>query len=234
MKTTALYAPTRRKCSSAIDCDSNSLLTRGGFIHQQAAGIYTYLPLMHKVLAKVENIIREEMTKQCAQELRMPVLQLKEFWEQSGRWKDYIQSGTMFHLKDRKSNDLALGPTHEEVICDVVRDALSSHRQMPVNLFQIGPKFRDEYRPRYGLIRSREFIMKDAYSFDKNEEGLEESYQRMIAAYTRIFARCGLDFAMVEADSGPIGGSSSHDHGHRRPRGRCSSVVQRVSIRRQP
>jgi prolyl-tRNA synthetase len=211
MRTTALYAPTRRRCSTPVDCDSNCLLTRGGFVHQQAAGIYTYLPLMNLVLAKVEKIIREEMTKQGAQELRMPVLQLKEFWEQSGRWDDYIQSGTMFHLQDRKSNDLALGPTHEEVICDVVRDALSSHRQMPINLFQIGPKFRDEYRPRYGLIRCREFIMKDAYSFDKSEEGLEESYQRMIAAYTKIFARCGLDFAMVEADSGPIGGSSSHE-----------------------
>lgn len=211
MRTTGLYAPTRRNCSSAIECDSHALLTRAGFIHQQAAGVYTYLPLMNRVLTKIENIIREEMTKQGAQELRMPVLQRKELWDQSGRWEDYIQSGTMFRLKDRRSNEVVLGPTNEEVICDVVRDALSSHRQMPVNLFQIGPKFRDEFRPRFGLIRCREFIMKDAYSFDKDAAGLEQNYRRMILAYEKVFGRCGLDFVMVEADSGPIGGSTSHE-----------------------
>lgn len=209
MRTSSLYAPTRRNPST--DPDSCDLLTRAGFIHQHAAGIYAYLPLMNRVLAKIENIIREEMTKQGAQELHMPVLQRKEMWEQSGRWQEYIQSGTMFRLKDRKSSDLALGPTHEEVICDLVKDVLRSHRQMPINLFQIGPKFRDEFRPRLGLLRCREFIMKDAYSFDKDDEGLDVSYRKMILAYGKVFGRCGLDFVMVEADSGPIGGKDSHE-----------------------
>ena len=198
-----------REFPSDAEVISHKMLGRAGYIKKLAPGVYTYQPLMWRVLKKVENIVREEMDKAGAQELLMPFVQPKELWEESGRWEVYGRE--LMRLKDRHDRDMCLGPTHEEIITSVARDGLKSYKQLPVNLYQIQSKFRDEIRPRYGLLRGREFIMKDAYSFDIDEAGLDKEYENMAQAYKRIFERCGLETKMVQSDSGAIGGSVSHE-----------------------
>jgi prolyl-tRNA synthetase len=184
-------------------------MLRAGLIRKVAAGIYTYLPLGLRVIRKVERIVREEMNRAGAQEVLMPIVSPAELWKETGRWDYYGKE--MFRLKDRHERDFCLGPTHEEVITDLFRREVRSYRQLPLNFYQIQTKFRDEIRPRFGLMRGREFIMKDAYSFDKDEAGARVSYQKMYDAYHRVFSRCGLNFRAVEADTGLIGGTSSHE-----------------------
>lgn len=205
----SLFVQTLREVPSDAEVVSHQLLLRGGYMRKLAGGIYTYLPLMWRVLKKIENIVREEMDKEGAQELLMPIVQPKELWEQSGRWAVYGKE--LMRLQDRHGKEMALGPTHEEVITALARDEIRSYRQLPVNLYQIQNKFRDEIRPRFGLLRGREFIMKDAYSFDVDEAGLDVAYEKMARAYTKIFLRCGLETRMVRSDSGAIGGSVSHE-----------------------
>lgn len=209
MKMSKMFIQTLREYPSDAEVISHKMLGRAGFIKKLAPGVYTYQPLMWKVLKKIENIVREEMDNAGAQELLMPFVQPKELWEESGRWEVYGKE--LMRLKDRHNRDMCLGPTHEEIITSVARDGLKSYKQLPVNLYQIQSKFRDEIRPRYGLLRGREFIMKDAYSFDLDEAGLDKEYQNMARAYKRIFERCGLDTKMVQSDSGAIGGSVSHE-----------------------
>ena len=209
MKMSSLFVQTLREVPSDAEVVSHQLLLRGGYMRKLAGGIYTYLPLMWRVLKKIENIVREEMDKEGAQELLMPFVQPKELWEESGRWDVYGKE--LMRLKDRHNREMCLGPTHEEIITAIARDGLKSYKQLPVNLYQIQSKFRDEVRPRFGLLRGREFIMKDAYSFDMTQEGLEKEYENMAKAYTRIFKRCGLNTKMVQSDSGAIGGSVSHE-----------------------
>ena len=209
MKMSKLFVQTLREFPSDAEVISHKLLVRAGYIRKLSMGIYNYLPLMWRVIKKVENIIREEMDKAGAQELLMPFVQPKELWEESGRWGAY--GGELMRLKDRHGREMCLGPTHEEIITAIARDGLKSYKQLPVNLYQIQSKFRDERRPRFGLLRGREFIMKDAYSFDVDQEGLEKEYKNMWDAYTRIFKRCGLDTKAVQSDSGAIGGSVSHE-----------------------
>jgi prolyl-tRNA synthetase len=188
---------------------SHRLLLRAGMIRKLASGIYNYLPLGLRVLRKVERIVRQEMDRAGAQEVLMPAVQPSELWQESGRWQIYGKE--LLRFQDRHGRECCFGPTHEEVITDLVRKEVHSYRQLPLNLYQIQVKFRDEIRPRFGLIRGREFFMKDAYSFDADEAGAEACYGRMYEAYKRIFSRCGLSFKVVEADSGPIGGSFSHE-----------------------
>ncbi|MCI0585967.1 MAG: proline--tRNA ligase [Planctomycetes bacterium] len=202
---------TLRDVPSDAEVPSHALLARGGYIQKLAAGIYVYGPWMWRTIRKVSEIVREEMNRAGAEELAMPVLQPREIWEESGRWDGYLQARILFHLKDRKDADLCLGPTHEEVITTFVKRFVTSYKQLPLTLYQIQTKFRDEIRPRFGLMRGREFLMKDAYSFDADEEGLERSYRAMHEAYNRAFSRCGLDFTVVEADPGAIGGSGSQE-----------------------
>lgn len=209
MLASKLYAPTLRETPADADVVSQQYMLRAGFIRKMAGGIYTYLPLAWRSLRKIEAIVREEMEASGAQEIMMPVVQPAEIWQQSGRWKVYGEE--MFRLQDRHGRDYCLAPTHEELITTLVKSEVNSYRQLPLNLFQIQNKYRDERRPRYGLMRGREFIMKDGYSFDADEEGLDVSYHQMYDAYTRIFTRCGLYFKPVEADSGAIGGSNSHE-----------------------
>lgn len=209
MRATALLAPTLREAPADAEVVSHRLLLRAGFIRRVAAGVYNYLPLTMRVLKKIEGIIREEMDRQGGQELLMPIMQPAELWQESGRWDVY--GPELFRLKDRHDRDFALGPTHEEVITTLVRGEVNSYKQLPLLLYQIQNKYRDERRPRFGLMRGREFIMKDLYSFDRDEKGLEISYMKMHEAYTRIFQRCGLRFRPVEADSGAIGGNESHE-----------------------
>lgn len=209
MRGTQLFLPTLREVPAEAEVLSHQLMLRAGMIRKLASGVYTMLPLGNRVLRKIENIIREEMERQGSQELLMPTLQPAELWRESGRWDVY--GPELMRLKDRHNRDFCLGPTHEEVITDLVRREVKSHRQLPLNLYQIQTKFRDEIRPRFGLMRGREFIMKDAYSFDKDKAGLDVSYQKMYEAYCKIFERCGLKYQAVEADSGAIGGSSSHE-----------------------
>ena len=209
MLATKLYAPTLREVPSDADVVSQQLMLRAGFMRKTANGLYSFLPLGWKSIKKIEAIVREEMDRASAQEIMMPILQPAEIWKESGRWKAY--GAEMMRINDRHDNEFCLGPTHEEMITTLVKNEINSYRQLPVNLYQIQSKFRDERRPRYGLMRSREFIMKDAYSFDVDEAGLEESYKSMYDAYTRIFNRCGLTFRPVEADSGAIGGSGTHE-----------------------
>jgi len=189
--------------------DSHRLLYRAGMIQKLASGIYSYLPLVLKSVRKLENIIREELNKRGCQEVLMPSVQPSEIWEESGRWDYY--GPELLRLKDRKGGDFCLGPTHEEVITDMVRRNLRSYKQLPYNLYQFQGKFRDEIRPRFGLMRGREFIMKDGYSFDINEEKAKESYKKMYEAYVSIFKRCGLEFKPVDAATGAIGGDMSHE-----------------------
>jgi prolyl-tRNA synthetase len=207
MRQHTLLAPTLREAPSDAEAISHQLMLRAGFIRQLAAGIYTYLPLGWRTLRKVERIIREEMDKSGAQELHMPALQPTELWKESGRYSVY--GAELIRLRDRNDREFALGPTHEEVITTLIRDEVNSYRKLPLTLYQIQTKFRDERRPRFGLLRGREFLMKDAYSFDEDWEGLDKTYWRMYEAYTRIFERCGLNFRAVEADAGAIGGEGS-------------------------
>ena len=210
MKMSKLFVQTLRDYPSDAEVISHKLLVRAGYIRKLSNGIYNYLPLMWRVLKKVENIVREEMDASGAQELLMPFVQPEELWKESGRWDVYGKE--LMRLKDRHDRGMCLGPTHEEVITFIAREGIKSYKQLPVNLYQIQSKFRDEVRPRYGLLRGREFIMKDAYSFDVNQEGLEKSYKIMADAYTRIFDRCGLETKAVQSDSGAIGGAVSHEY----------------------
>lgn len=209
MKMSKLFVTTLRENPADAEVVSHQLLVRAGYIRRVTSGIYTFMPLMWRVLKKVEQIVREEMDRSGAQELLLPILQPEELWQESGRWEAYGKE--LMRLKDRHGRTVALGPTHEEIITALARDEIKSYRQLPVNLYQIQSKFRDEIRPRFGLLRGREFIMKDAYSFDINEAGLDESYKKMIEAYTKIFLRCGLETRMVQSDSGAIGGNVSHE-----------------------
>ncbi len=209
MRMTNLFFTTLRENPADAEVISHQLMVRAGYIRKLFSGIYTYMPLMWRVLKKISDIIREEMDATGAQELLMPILQPEELWQESGRWEIYGKE--LMRIKDRHGRMNALGPTHEEIITALVRDEIRSYRQLPVNLYQIQDKFRDEIRPRFGVLRGREFLMKDAYSFDADETGLEASYQKMATAYTRIFKRCGLDTRMVRSDSGAIGGSISHE-----------------------
>jgi prolyl-tRNA synthetase len=203
---------TLREEPAEAEIPSHKLLLRAGYIRRIGSGLYAYLPLMWRVLTKVRQIVKEEMDATGAQECLLPQLQPAELWQQSGRWDTYTQAeGIMFAFADRQQREVALGPTHEEVITAVARDMIRSYRQLPQNLYQIQSKFRDEIRPRFGLMRGREFIMKDAYSFHANEESLKETYQVMAQAYSNMLRRCGLEFRAVDADSGAIGGSGSQE-----------------------
>jgi prolyl-tRNA synthetase len=201
--------PTTKETPSDAEVASHRLMLRAGLIRKVASGIYTYLPAGLRVLRKVERILREEMDRAGAHEVLMPAVIPSELWKESGRWEAYGKE--LLRFKDRADREFCLGPTHEEVVTDLVRREIRSYRQLPVNLYQIQDKFRDEIRPRFGLMRGREFFMKDAYSFDADEEGAAESYRRMYEAYCRIFRRMGLSYRAVEADTGAIGGSSSHE-----------------------
>ncbi|WP_438317699.1 proline--tRNA ligase [Sporosarcina sp. FA9] len=209
MKQSLSFIPTMREVPSDAEILSHQLLLRAGFIRQNASGIYSYLPLGKKVLSKIELIIREEMEAIDAVEVFMPALQQAELWQKTGRWYSY--GPELFRVKDRHQRDFALGATHEEVITSLVRDEVKSYKKLPLTLYQIQTKFRDEQRPRFGLLRGREFIMKDAYSFHATEESLDEKYQDMKQAYTNIFTRLGLNFRTVIADGGTIGGTDTHE-----------------------
>ncbi len=209
MRFTRLLGRTLKEAPADADCVSHRLLVRSGMIQQVATGVYSYMPMGWKVLRKIEDIIREEMDKAGGQELNMPSLQPIEIWEKSGRLASFDK--TLFTVTDRKEHKLVLGPTHEEIITDLVRRSVQSYRDLPQLPYQMQNKFRDEPRPRGGLLRVREFIMKDLYSFDADEAGLDTSYRKMVAAYKNIFSRCGLPSVMVEADSGAIGGKASHE-----------------------
>ena len=207
MKMSNMLISTLREVPAEAEIDSHKLMLRAGMIRKMAAGVYNYLPLGLKVLKKVEDIVREEMNAAGAQEFLASAIIPAELWQESGRWDAY--GAEMFRLKDRGERDFCLGPTHEEVFTDIARNEIKSYKQLPVNLYQIQTKYRDERRPRFGVMRSREFIMKDAYSFDKDQEGLDLVYDKMHDAYVEIFNRCGLDAKCVAADSGAIGGSNS-------------------------
>lgn len=209
MRTSQLLLPTLREDPGEAETVSHRLMLRAGLIRKVAAGIYTYLPLGLRIIRKVEQIVREEMNRAGGQELLMPIASPAELWKETGRWDYYGKE--LIRFKDRHERDFCLGPTHEEVITDLFRREVRSYRQLPLNFYQIQTKFRDEIRPRFGLMRGREFIMKDAYSFDKDEAGARLSYQKMYDAYHRVFSRCGLNFRAVEADTGLIGGTSSHE-----------------------
>lgn len=209
MRQRHLLVPTLREVPADAEIASHRLMLRAGLMRQVAAGIYTYLPLGWRVIQKVMTIIREEMNRAGAQELLLPSLHPAELWQESGRWEYY--GPELMRLKDRHNRDFALGPTHEEVVTALLRDEVKSYKKLPITVYQIQTKFRDERRPRFGVMRGREFIMKDAYSFDVDEAGLDKSYQAMYEAYMRIFTRCGLKFRAVEADAGAIGGTSTHE-----------------------
>ncbi len=212
MRVSRLMLVTLRDVPADAEIASQQLLIRGGYIRRVGSGIYAYLPLMWRVLQRVMGIVREEMNQLGALETLLPQLQPAELWEKSGRWQGYTAGeGIMFHLEDRQERSLGLGPTHEEVITDLAADLLKSYRQLPITLYQIQSKFRDEIRPRFGLMRGREFIMKDAYSFHEDEEGLNCMYREMDKAYSRVFQRCGLQAVAVDADSGAIGGAASQE-----------------------
>lgn len=209
MRYSRMLIPTLREAPGEAEVISHSLMLRAGLIRKVAAGVYDFLPLGWRVMKKVERIIREEMDRAGAQEVFLPVLCPAELWQESGRWDVYGRE--LMRIQDRHDRQFCLGPTHEEVITDLVRREVHSYRQLPINLYQIQTKFRDEIRPRFGLMRGREFMMKDGYSFDRDESGAETTYASMYQAYNRIFTRCGLRFKAVEADTGPIGGSFSHE-----------------------
>lgn len=209
MRTTNLYAPTLRETPAEAEVKSHQLMLRAGMIRKAAGGLYTYLPLAWRTIKKIEQIIREEMDEAGGQEVSMPIVQPAEIWQESGRWAVY--GDEMFRVRDRHGRQFCLGPTHEEMVTTLVRDEVRSYKQLPLMIYQIQNKYRDEIRPRFGLMRGREFIMKDLYSFDKDVEGMNESYKKMYDAYTRIYTRMGLDFRPVEADNGAIGGGHSHE-----------------------
>jgi len=209
MRYSEMFLPTVREVPSDAESASHQLMVRAGLIRKLTSGIYTYLPVGFKVIKKLEQIIREEMNRAGGQEVFMPAVQPAELWQESGRWNMYGKE--LLRFKDRNMREYCIGPTHEEVITDLVRNEIKTYRQLPKNLYQIQTKFRDEIRPRFGVMRCREFSMKDAYSFDADEAGVDESYRKMYEAYNRIFTRCGLKFRAVEADTGNIGGSFSHE-----------------------
>ena len=209
MKLSKMHLKTLREVPNEAEIPSHILLLRAGMIRKLVSGVYGFMPLGWKSVRKIEDIIRQEMDNAGGQEIHMSAVQPAELWEESGRWFAY--GPELWRLKDRNGREFCLGPTHEEIFTDIVRNDISSYRQLPVNLYQIQTKYRDEARPRFGLMRSREFIMKDAYSFDKDYDGLDKSYEEMYAAYEKIFTRCGLTFRPVEADTGAIGGSNSHE-----------------------
>lgn len=209
MRLSQSFIPTMRQDPGEAEVISHRLMLRAGMIRKVAAGIYSYLPLGLRVIRKIEAIVREEMNRAGAQELLLPILSPAELWKETGRWDFYGKE--LVRLQDRHERDFCLGPTHEEVVTDLFRREVRSYRQLPLTLYQIQTKFRDEIRPRFGLMRGREFIMKDAYSFDQDEDGAQRTYQRMYDAYCRIFSRTGLQFRPVEADTGLIGGISSHE-----------------------
>ena len=211
MRLSQILIQTLREDPSDAEIPSHKLLARAGFIVKTAAGVYTYAPLMWRVVKKFAQIVREELDREGANEVMLPIIQPKELWQSSGRWDRYVGDGIMFTLKDRKGSDMCLGPTHEEVMTDFVSSQVNSYKQLPVNCYQIQDKFRDEIRPRFGLMRGREFIMMDAYSFDADKQGLDIAYQKMRDAYCRIFERCGVDYTVVQADSGAIGGAGSEE-----------------------
>jgi prolyl-tRNA synthetase len=209
MRYSLMFLPTVREIPSDAEVISHQLMLRAGMIRKLTSGVYSYLPLGYRVIRKFEQIVREEMNRAGAQEVFLPTVQPAELWQESGRWTHYGKE--LLRFRDRNDRQCCLGPTHEEVITDLVRNEIKSYRQLPVNLYQIQTKFRDEIRPRFGVMRCREFGMKDAYSFDTDSEGADISYRKMFDAYNRIFARCGLKFRSVEADTGSIGGSFSHE-----------------------
>lgn len=209
MRLSKAYFRTLRETPAEAEISSHILLMRAGMIRKLASGIYGFLPLGWRSLGKIEQIVREEMDAKGGQEILMSAVQPAELWQESGRWYGY--GPELWRIKDRNGRDFCLGPTHEEIFTDIVRNDINSYRQLPLNLYQIQTKYRDEARPRFGLLRTREFIMKDSYSFDKDADGLEKSYMDMYDAYEKIFTRCGLEFRPVEADNGAIGGSKSHE-----------------------
>lgn len=209
MKQSLLFVPTLKDAPKDAEVRSHKLMSRAGLVKQVAAGIYTYLPLGYRVIKKIEAIIREELDKIGCSELLMPALQPRDLWEESGRWDKY--GPELMRLQDRKERDFCLGPTHEEIITQVVRDYLNSYKKLPLALYQIQTKFRDEMRPRFGLMRGREFIMKDAYSFHETDEELNEWYKAFTIAYTAIFNRCGLATRIVSSDVGQIGGNEADE-----------------------
>lgn len=220
MRATELYAPTLRESPAEAELVSHKLMYRAGLIRKAAGGLYSYLPLGWRTMKKIMQIIREEMDSAGGQELMMPIVQPAEIWQESGRWAVY--GDEMMRLKDRHGREFALGPTHEEMITTLIRDEIRSYKQLPALLYQIQNKYRDERRPRFGLMRSREFVMKDLYSFDKDVDGMNKSYQKMYDAYDKIFTRCGLKFRAVEADNGAIGGGHSHEFTVLAPSGESS------------
>ena len=211
MKLSQLLFVTLKEEPSDAEVRSHALMARAGFLHKLAAGQYTYGPMLLRVLRKIEAIVREEHDAAGCQELLMPALQPRELWDSSGRWDRYVADGILFHFTDRKGSEMCLGPTHEEVVTTFVKRFVKSYKQLPLTLYQIQTKFRDEIRPRFGLVRGREFIMKDAYSFDASEEDMAASYSHMRDVYYRIFTRTGLRFTPVQADAGAIGGSGSEE-----------------------
>jgi len=211
MRLSKLHIVTLRDDPADAELPSHRLLARGGYIVKAASGLYTYGPLMWRTMKKITAIVNEEITAEGGIEVMMPIMHPRELWESSGRWDRYVADGILFTLKDSKGADFCLGPTHEEVITSYADQTITSYKQLPVNLYQIQDKFRDEIRPRYGLMRGREFIMMDAYSFDADQAGLDESYAAMDRAYRRIFTRCGVSFRSVQADAGAIGGSGSEE-----------------------
>src|SRR6476660_9873360 len=209
MRVTSFFLSTLKEAPAEAELVSHRLMLRAGLIRRLTSGIYTWMPLGLRVLRKVENIVREEMNRSGAIELTMPCVQPAELWRESGRWEQY--GPELLRFKDRHMRDYCFGPTHEEVISDVVRREVKSYRQLPLNLYQIQTKFRDEIRPRFGVMRSREFLMKDAYSFHADKESLDDTYRAMYDCSSRIFGRLGLRFRAVAADTGSIGGTGSHE-----------------------
>ncbi|MBQ9708910.1 MAG: proline--tRNA ligase, partial [Firmicutes bacterium] len=209
MRLSKLHFKTLREVPKEAEIPSHILLLRAGMIKKTAAGIYTYMPMGWRTVRKIENIVREEMDAKGAQEIRTSVLQPGELWQESGRWSAY--GPEMWRLNDRNERGFCLGPTAEEVFTDIIRNDVTSYKQLPLSIYQISNKFRDEARPRFGMMRSRDFIMKDNYSFDRDEAGLDVSYDEMYDAYNKVFTRCGLTFRPVEADPGAIGGNNSHE-----------------------
>ena len=220
MRASELYAPTLREVPAEAELLSHKLMLRAGLIRKAAGGMYTYLPLAWRVMKKISQIIREEMDAKGGQEIMMPITQPAEIWKESGRWAVY--GDEMMRLKDRHGREFCLGPTHEEMVTTLIRGEVNSYKQLPLMLYQIQNKYRDEIRPRFGLMRSREFVMKDLYSFDKDVEGMNISYEKMYDAYSKVFTRCGLKFRAVEADNGAIGGGHSHEFTVLAPSGESS------------
>ena len=209
MKMSKMYMPTLREVPSEAEIPSHQLMLRAGMIRKLVSGVYSYLPLGFRAIKKVEQIVREEMDRADSQELLMSAIQPRELWEESGRWADY--GPEMWKIKDRNDREFCLGPTHEEYFTNLIKDEIKSYKQLPLNLYQIQTKYRDEKRPRFGLMRCREFIMKDAYSFDVDEEAMKIAYKKMWDAYDEIFTRLKLNYKVVEGDTGAMGGKVSHE-----------------------